>query len=133
MKATRLHLLRHGQVEGFENKRYNGQSDIRLTDFGCQQSAAFAGRFQYQKLSAIYSSDLSRCRFAADQIAIYQDVQPVYLEKLRELHIGIGRGKPGNNCSVIILNCGRPDLMILSMWLPPPGGAYWHWRSGSVR
>ena len=93
MKATRLHLLRHGQVEGFENKRYNGQSDIRLTDFGCQQSAAFAGRFQYQKLSAIYSSDLSRCRFAADQIAIYQDVQPVYLEKLRELHIGDWQGQ----------------------------------------
>ena len=93
MKATRLHLLRHGQVEGFENKRYNGQSDIRLTDIGCQQSVAFSGRFQQQKLSAIYSSDLSRCRFAADQIAISQDVQPVYLEKLRELHIGDWQGQ----------------------------------------
>ncbi len=93
MKVTRVHLLRHGQVEGFENKRYNGQSDIRLTDLGRQQSAAFAGRFQHQKLSAIYSSDLYRCRFAADQIAMLQDVQPVYLEKLRELHIGDWQGQ----------------------------------------
>ena len=93
MKSTRLHLLRHGQVEGFRNKRYNGQGDTRLTDLGRQQSAVFAGFFQQQKLSAIYSSDLSRCRFAADQIAMLQDVQPVYLEELRELHIGDWQGQ----------------------------------------
>jgi len=93
MKATRLHLLRHGQVEGFENKRYNGQGDIRLTDLGRQQSVVFSGRFQRQKLSAIYSSDLYRCRFAADQIAMLQNIQPVYREELRELHIGDWQGQ----------------------------------------
>jgi len=93
MKATRLHLLRHGQVEGFENARYNGQGDTRLTDLGRQQSVAFAGCFQQQKLSAIYSSDLFRCRFAADQIAMLQDIQPVYQEELRELHIGDWQGQ----------------------------------------
>ena len=93
MKATRLHLLRHGQVEGFENKRYNGQGDIRLTDLGRQQSVVFSERFQRQKLSAIYSSDLYRCRFAADQIAMLQNIQPVYREELRELHIGDWQGQ----------------------------------------
>ena len=93
MKATRVHLLRHGQVEGFEKKRYNGQGDISLTDLGRQQSALFAGRFQHQKLAAIYSSDLRRCRTAADQIAILQAVDPVYKEELRELHIGDWEGQ----------------------------------------
>ena len=93
MKATRLHLLRHGQVEGFENKRYNGQGDVRLTDLGRQQSGAFAGRFQHRKLTAIYSSDLYRCRMAADQIGLLQEVQPEYLEELRELHIGDWQGQ----------------------------------------
>ncbi len=93
MKATRLHLLRHGQVLGFEDKRYNGQGDIRLTDLGRQQSAAFAGRFQHQQLSAIYSSDLYRCRMAADQIGLLQQVQPEYREELRELHIGTWEGQ----------------------------------------
>ncbi|NOQ52500.1 MAG: alpha-ribazole phosphatase [Desulfuromonadaceae bacterium] len=93
MKATRVHLLRHGQVEGFEKKRYNGQDDIPLTDLGRQQSALFAGRFQHQKLAAIYSSDLRRCRTAADQIAILQAVDPVYKEELRELHIGDWEGQ----------------------------------------
>ena len=93
MKATRIHLLRHGQVEGFEQKRYNGQGDIPLTALGRQQSAAFAGRFQHHQLAAIYSSDLVRCRTAADQIAILQATAPVYREDLRELHIGDWEGQ----------------------------------------
>lgn len=92
MKATRIHLLRHGQVEGFEAKRYNGQSDVPLTDLGRRQSAAFAGRFQHLKLSAIYSSDLYRCRVAADQIALLQAVSPEYRSDLRELHSGDWQG-----------------------------------------
>ncbi len=93
MKVTRLHLLRHGQVEGFENKRYNGQGDILLTDLGRQQSAALAGRFQQQQLTGVYSSDLSRCRFAAEQIASLQEQQPQYRRELRELHIGEWEGE----------------------------------------
>ncbi|MFO7577957.1 MAG: hypothetical protein R6W66_09550, partial [Pelovirga sp.] len=31
MTSTRVHLLRHGQVEGHEVKRYNGQGDTPLT------------------------------------------------------------------------------------------------------
>ncbi len=93
MTLTRLHLLRHGQVEGFERKRYNGQSDVRLTDLGRQQSAAFAGRLQHLKLSGIYSSDLYRCRVAADQIALLQKESPQYREELRELHIGDWEGQ----------------------------------------
>ncbi len=105
MKATRLHLLRHGQVEGFENKRYNGQGDIPLTSLGRQQSAVFAGRFQHLKLTAIYSSDLLRCRVAADQIALLQKVEPVYREELRELHIGDWEGQTWQQ-----LQQGYPEL-----------------------
>jgi alpha-ribazole phosphatase/probable phosphoglycerate mutase len=93
MKATRVHLLRHGQVMGHQDKRYNGQKDVQLTDLGRQQSAAFAGRFQHLQLQAVYSSDLQRCRIAADQIALLQAVKPQYREELRELHIGDWEGQ----------------------------------------
>ncbi|MFO7766999.1 MAG: histidine phosphatase family protein [Pelovirga sp.] len=91
---TRVHLLRHGQVEGFEEKRYNGQADTPLTTLGRRQSAGFAGRFQYRRLAGIYSSDLYRCRFAADQIALFQQVRPIYLPSLRELCAGAWEGIP---------------------------------------
>lgn len=93
-KPTRVHLLRHGQVEGYEEKRYNGQADIPLTVLGRRQSAGFAGRFQYRRLDAIYASDLQRCRFAADQIALFQQTRPVYRTDLRELCAGAWEGIP---------------------------------------
>lgn len=93
-KPTRVHLLRHGQVEGYEEKRYNGQADTPLTVLGRRQSAGFAGRFQYCRLSAIYASDLQRCRFAADQIALFQRIKPVYRTDLRELCAGDWEGIP---------------------------------------
>lgn len=86
--------MRHGQVEGYEEKRYNGQADIQLTVLGRRQSAGFAGRFQYRQLAAIYSSDLQRCRFAADQIALFQKVKPVYLTSLRDFCAGDWEGVP---------------------------------------
>lgn len=91
---TRVHLLRHGQVEGFEEKRYNGQADTPLTSLGRRQSAGFAGRFQYLRLAGIYASDLYRCRFAADQIALFHHLKPVYLTSLRELCAGDWEGVP---------------------------------------
>ena len=93
-KPIRVHLLRHGQVEGYEEKRYNGQADIPLTVLGRRQSAGFAGRFQYNRLAAIYASDLKRCRFAAEQIALFQSTRPVYRSALRELCAGEWEGVP---------------------------------------
>ncbi len=93
MIATRVHLLRHGQVEGYRQKRYNGHGDVRLTDYGKQQSALLAGRFQRTDLAAIYASDLQRCRYAADQIALLQQVKPICLPELRELDIGTWEGR----------------------------------------
>ncbi|HIJ82443.1 MAG TPA: histidine phosphatase family protein, partial [Desulfuromonadales bacterium] len=34
---TRIYLIRHGQVAGFDQPRYNGQSDVALTDYGVEQ------------------------------------------------------------------------------------------------
>ncbi len=93
MRPTRVHLLRHGQVEGFEAHRYNGQGDVSLTAYGKQQSAALAERLQDVALAAVYSSDLQRCRYLADLVAQQQQVSPVFLAGLRELHIGEWEGQ----------------------------------------
>ena len=34
MQPTRLYLVRHGQVEGYQEKRYNGQRNVSLTEIG---------------------------------------------------------------------------------------------------
>jgi len=91
-QRTRIHLLRHGQVEGFEARRYNGQADVPLTPLGRDQSQAFALRLQAIPLSAVYSSDLSRSRYGAEQIASRHKLQVQTRDSLRELHIGAWEG-----------------------------------------
>lgn len=89
---TRIHLIRHGQVEGFEEKRYNGQGDVPLTAAGRTQYRALLPRLGKVPLRAVYSSDLSRCRQGAELLAAPHDLIPTALAELRELHIGEWEG-----------------------------------------
>jgi len=89
---TRIHLIRHGQVAGFEDKRYNGQGDVPLTAEGLAQYRALLPRLGSCPLCAVYSSDLSRCLQGAQLLAASHDLTPVATAELRELHIGEWEG-----------------------------------------
>ena len=93
MERTRLHLLRHGQVEGYEDKRYNGQADVALTDLGREQYRRLQKLLADCSPTAIYCSDLSRCIWGAELIGQHHDLVPVQNPQLRELHIGHWEGK----------------------------------------
>jgi len=92
MSPTRIYLVRHGQVEGFEEKRYNGQGDVSLTELGVTQFQALQARLADKPLQAIYSSDLSRCLRGAEMLAEPHGLTPVATANLRELHIGAWEG-----------------------------------------
>lgn len=92
MEATRIYLMRHGEVEGHESKRYNGQADICLTPRGEAQYELLKAKLERKQLAAVYSSDLQRCRFGADLLSRDRGLEPVALSELRELHIGQWEG-----------------------------------------
>jgi len=92
MDATRIYLLRHGEVEGHEARRYNGQADVSLTARGEAQYGLLQARLAKKPLTAIYTSDLLRCRFGADLLGRERGLTPVPLAELRELHIGRWEG-----------------------------------------
>jgi alpha-ribazole phosphatase/probable phosphoglycerate mutase len=93
MTRTRIYLVRHGQVEGFEEKRYNGQADVRLTPEGEAQFGLLQMRLRKKTIHAVYSSDLSRCLEGARLLARPFGLEPVAKPELRELHIGDWEGK----------------------------------------
>jgi alpha-ribazole phosphatase/probable phosphoglycerate mutase len=93
MSRTRIYLVRHGQVEGFEEKRYNGHADVALTPEGEAQFEILKMRLQKKPLKAIYSSDLGRCQAGAQTIAAGHGLAPVFDPALRELHIGDWEGQ----------------------------------------
>ena len=92
-QGTRIYLVRHGQVEGHEMKRYNGQADVALTDRGRRQYRALRERLDDEEISAVYSSDLTRCVEGARILAAPHGVSPIFDERLRELDIGEWEGK----------------------------------------
>ena len=93
MQRTRIYLVRHGQVEGHEEKRYNGQVNVPLTQLGRTQSGHVCDCLGNVPLDAVYSSDLDRSRYCAELIAAAHDLQVNTHESLRELHIGDWEGR----------------------------------------
>ncbi len=90
--ATRIYLIRHGQVVGHEERRYNGHADVSLTDLGVEQYHLLKERLADSNISACYSSDLSRCRIGAGIICEQFGINPVHRPELREVNIGIWEG-----------------------------------------
>lgn len=92
MQATRLYLIRHGEVQGHQQQRYNGQADVPLTPLGEAQFGLLKARLDKKPLAAVYTSDLQRCRFGADLIGADRGLSPVARSELRELNIGHWEG-----------------------------------------
>lgn len=93
-EETRVFLLRHGQVEGHDEPRYNGQQDVALTSCGLLQYQQLTERLQDRPIRAVYSSDLARCFKGAQLLAAAHDLVPIALPDLRELHAGEWAGRP---------------------------------------
>lgn len=98
-----LYLIRHGETEGADSRRYKGSIDVPMSEKGAAQirkAAEFIGsRVKGQvdldnssKLTAVYCSPLSRALKSAEIIAEDCGLKPVVVDDLRERHFGIWEG-----------------------------------------
>ncbi|MDI6744018.1 MAG: histidine phosphatase family protein [Thermodesulfovibrionales bacterium] len=115
--VTTLYLIRHGETEGSNVKRYKGSMDVPLSENGIRQMEHVAkylsqdaghippthpspsrgegeggGESHANKLAAVYCSDLSRALKSAEIIAVPSGLKPVVIEDLRERSFGIWEG-----------------------------------------
>jgi len=87
-----LILIRHGETEWNAQGRYQGQSDVPLSDLGMQQAELLAERLMDLKIDAIYTSDLKRAWMTATTIAKNHNLKINPEPRLRELKFGILEG-----------------------------------------
>jgi alpha-ribazole phosphatase/probable phosphoglycerate mutase len=92
MNYTRLFLIRHGQIEGHQLKRYIGQTDVGLTALGRAQMEAVSRELAQEKLTAVYSSDLKRSQYGAEMIANNQQIKAQVWPAFREIDFGRWEG-----------------------------------------
>jgi alpha-ribazole phosphatase len=83
-----IYLLRHGEVEGAETRRFIGHLDVPLSRLGERQCRAQAARLRRAKLAAVFSSDLGRARHSAQIIAAPHGLTPTEVPALREMAMG---------------------------------------------
>src|SRR4030042_1122109 len=92
LTATRLYLVRHGQVADGHTHRYHGHNDVGLSPAGDQQLHALAAQLQAVPLAAVYASDLTRALAGAEIICRGRDLEAQALPEFREVHFGVWEG-----------------------------------------
>lgn len=88
----RLILVRHGQTEWNAGGRYQGQSNVALSDIGRKQARFLAERFPVRQLDAIYTSDLDRAKETAECVGKRLGLTVCPEKAFRELSFGDWEG-----------------------------------------
>jgi alpha-ribazole phosphatase len=91
-RKSRVYLIRHGQINGYENFPVFGHTDVDLTETGILQMRQMAERLRLVECNAIYSSDLKRSATGARLIASSHNVPLRFLPELREMYFGDWEG-----------------------------------------
>jgi len=96
-----VYLARHGETEWNRAGRWQGQTDIPLTDAGREQARALAQALRGRPLVAAWASDLARARETAEIVAGALGLPPVALEPgLRERAYGLFEGLTREECEL---------------------------------
>jgi len=86
----KIFLIRHGETEWNQVRRYQGWTDIPLSGYGEYQARQCAQRMANEPVETVYVSDLSRAQRFAE--LAFPGVQADVVPELREIKFGILEG-----------------------------------------
>ena len=89
----RLYFMRHGETVWNTERRYQGMTDIELSEEGLRQAECAAKRFKNIKIDKIYASPLKRAMKTAEKIAAEKGIEIISEDDFREIHFGEWEGK----------------------------------------
>ena len=96
--ATTLYLIRHGETEGAESRRYKGHTDVPLSPRGVVQMEQVGRNLGPGALAAIYCSDLQRAVRSAACIAGSNGTPLIPKVEFRERNFGRWEGLTFDEC-----------------------------------
>ena len=89
----RIILVRHGQTEWNKAYRFQGRTNVQLTDEGKRQAHSLSERLRSWPPDVIYSSPLDRAKYTAEAIASPFNMTPIILPELEEINFGTWEGQ----------------------------------------
>lgn len=88
MTATRLYIVRHGATQLSAEDRFSGAAGVELSEAGRWQATRLGERLRREKLTALYSSPLSRSVETASIVGGFCALSVQTRDGLREIHHG---------------------------------------------
>ena len=89
----KLVLARHAESAWNAERRFQGRTDVGLSDMGLAQAAALARAVARRRVGAVYSSPLRRARETAEIVAKERGLTVTLVDDLRELSLGAWEGR----------------------------------------
>ncbi len=89
----KLLLARHAESAWNAERRFQGRTDIGLSEAGLEQAAALGRALARRRVGAIYSSPLRRARETAEIVAKEWGLTVTLVDELRELSLGVWEGR----------------------------------------
>lgn len=90
--ATKIYLIRHGEIADGEERRYNGHRDVPLSERGLGQVERLSKYLRDEGFTAVYASDLSRALKSAEIISSPHGIAPLVEKAFREYSFGEWEG-----------------------------------------
>lgn len=103
---TEIIIIRHGETEWNQTGRFQGHSDVPLSETGRAQAEALGRNLALDHVDAIYASDLIRAMETAAPIAARFGLTVTSDPLLRELNFGAWEGRSFSD-----VNAENPDAM----------------------
>ncbi|MEU1081932.1 histidine phosphatase family protein [Streptomyces sp. NPDC005908] len=91
-RGRRVILWRHGQTSWNVERRFQGSTDVELTETGVAQARRSARLLAGLRPDAIVASDLKRAAATAAELAALTGLHVVHDEALRETYAGVWQG-----------------------------------------
>lgn len=91
-RGRRIVLWRHGQTAWNLERRFQGTTDIELTEAGLEQARRAARLLAALRPDAIIASDLRRAVDTAAELAAVTGLEVTRYESLRETYAGVWQG-----------------------------------------
>lgn len=92
MSRTRIHFIRHGITDWNIEGRYQGSTDIELSETGIEQAKRLGKRFKNIDLDVIYASPLKRAYRTAEEVANATNKPIIKQDLFREINFGEWEG-----------------------------------------
>lgn len=91
-RGRRVILWRHGQTSWNVERRFQGSTDVALTETGVAQARRAAQLLVHLRPDAIVASDLTRAASTAAELAALTGLEVTLEEGLRETYAGVWQG-----------------------------------------